>query len=313
MAAVIDILFSILPIFIVLMLGHVLRRNHVPSEEYWNYADKLVYWVLLPALLFYKTSTIEISAHLLGPFAVTLLGGLAAALLFSLLVQRFMGMPRVSYSSVLQGATRHNTFVALAVADRLFGAEGLALAALATSVLIPVTNVTVVVSMLTLLRAPEERGFARTLARELMRNPLLIAIGLGVGFNVSGVGEVPVLHDTTRLLGQATLPVVLLCVGASLRIREMRASLAPVLVSAGAKLVIFPLAIVALARAVGLEGVAAQVAVLYGAVPTASSGYALARQMGGDAPLMAAIITLQTLLTLFTLPFTMVLVRYLPL
>lgn len=313
MSDVVDILFSILPVFIVLVMGNLLRRNQIPSEEYWNYADKLVYWVLLPALLFYKTSTIEISVHLVGPFAATLLGGFAAALLFSLLVQRFMRVENVAYSSVLQGATRHNTFIALAVAERLFGAEGLALAALATSVLVPVTNVAVVVSMLALLRAPEERGFARTLARELLRNPLIGSIALGVAFNLSGVGELPVLHDTTRMLGQATLPVVLLCVGASLRIRAMRASLAPFIASAGAKMLVFPLVIATLARAVGLEGVALQVAVLYGAVPTASSGYALARQMGGDAPLMAAIITLQTLLTLFTLPFSMVLVRHLAL
>ena len=307
MSTVGHILVSVLPVFIVVVIGHLLRRNHVPSDEYWLYADKIVYWLLLPALLFYKTSTMAIGADLLGPFAATLLGGFACALAFSLLVQRLQRLDAPAYSSVLQGATRHNTFMALAVAERLFGAEGLALAALATSLLVPVTNVAVVTGMLMLLSGRPEGGFGRTLAGELARNPILVSIALGVACNLSGAGELPVLHDTTRMLGQATLPVVLLCVGASLRIRAMRASLAPFLASAGAKLLVFPLAIAALARGFGLEGVAAQVAVLYGAVPTASSGYALARQMGGDAPLMAAVITLQTLLTLFTLPLTMVL------
>ena len=309
MGPVADILVSVLPVFLVLVIGNLLRRNHVPSEEYWAYADKLVYWLLFPALLFYKTSTIELSAELLGPFALVLLGGFAGSVLFSLLLQGGMRLEPAAYSSVLQGAVRHNTFIALAVAERLFGAEGLALAALATSVLVPVTNVTVVTAMLALLRPGGQRGFAGTLVRELVRNPLIVAIVLGVLVNVAGIGRIPVLHDTTRMLGDATLPVVLLCVGASLRIRAMQASLAPFLASAAAKMLVFPLLTVALVRLVGLEGVAAQVAVLYGAIPTASSGYALARQMGGDAPLMAAIITLQTLISLVTLPLSMVLAQ----
>ena len=172
--------------------------------------------------------------------------------------------------------------------------------------LVPVTNVTVVTGMLALLQPRGRRSFAATLVRELLRNPLIVAIGLGVLLNLSGAGPVPVLHETTRLLGDATLPMVLLCIGASLRIRAMRTSLAPFMASAAAKMLVFPLAIAALARWIGLEGVAAQVALLYGAVPTASSGYALARQMGGDAPLMAAVITLQTLISLVTLPLAMV-------
>ena len=309
MNTAVDILVSILPVFVIIAIGHVLRRNSIPGDEYWNYADKLVYWLLFPALLFYKTSTIEFSTQLVGPFALVLLGGFGVAALVSALLQKAMRLPAPAYSSVLQGAVRHNTFIALAVAERLFGPEGLALAAIATSVLVPVTNVTVVVSMVSLLAPPEQRGAARIVVRELARNPLIVSIVLGVACNLSGVGELPVLHDTTRILGGATLPVVLLCIGASLRIRAMRASLAPFLASASVKLLVFPLAMFALIAATGLHGVAAQVAFLYGGIPTASSGYALARQMGGDAPLMAAIITLQTLLALLTLPAAMVVAR----
>jgi len=302
-----DILYAILPVFLILVLGHLLRRNHIPSEEYWNYADKLVYWVLFPALLFYTTSSMDLPGDFPVRYALVLLGGFGAATLTALLGARLLTLAAPAASSVLQGAARHNTFVAIAVATRLYGDEGLALAALATSVLVPVTNVVVVTAMVAMLQ-PGGMGTATllpTIVRELARNPLIIAIALGFGVNATAAGEIPVLHDTVEILGRAALPTVLLCIGASLRVQAMQTSMGPFLLSAGAKLVVSPLAIVGLGWWLGLAGAALQVAVIYGAVATASSGYALARQLGGDAPLMAALITLQTLLSLLTMPLTL--------
>jgi len=302
-----EILYSILPIFLILVLGHLLRHNHIPSMEYWNYADKLVYWVLFPALLFYTTSRMDLPGDFPVRYALVLLGGFTAATLTAVLGNKLLGLAPPAASSVLQGAARHNTFVAIAVATRLYGDEGLALAALATSLSVPVINVVVVSSMVSMLQ-PTGVGTAAllpTILRELGRNPLILAIALGFGVNALDLGEIPVLHDTVEILGRAALPTVLLCVGASLRVRAMHASAGPFLLSAGAKLVVHPLAIVGLGWLLGLDGLALQVAVIYGAVATASSGYALARQMGGDAPLIAAIITLQTLLSLVTMPLTL--------
>jgi malonate transporter len=209
----------------------------------------------------------------------------------------------------LQGVTRHNTFIALAVAERLFGPEGLALAALVTALLIPTTNITVVALMVGQLRKPGEGGAARAILRDLARNPLLLAVGVGILVNLGGTGRIPVLHEVADILGGAALPIVLLCVGANIRLRAMATSLVPTLLSMLGKMVVFPAAILGLALALGLTQTETLVAVLFGAVPTAASGYTLARQMGGDAPLMAAMITLQTVLALVTLPLTVVLVQ----
>lgn len=307
-----DILYSILPIFVILVLGHLLRRHSIPSMEYWNYADKLAYWVLFPALLFTVTSTMTIPSALSLPYAVVLLGGFVAGTLTALLGSHLLGIAPATTSSVMQGAARHNTFVALAVATRLHGDEGLALAAIATAILVPVTNIVVVVGMVSLLRPPRSGAVLPSILRELGRNPILLGILLGFGVNLSGFREIPVLHDSAAMLGRAALPIMLLCVGASIRVQAIQAAPLPLGLSCLAKLLIYPLAMVALALAVGLTGLPLQIAMIYGAVATASSSYALARQMGGDAPLMAAIVTLQTLLSLITMPLTLWLSRGLP-
>ena len=304
-----NIFLSIAPIFLLIVLGHGLRRGGIPSFEFWNMNDKLVYWVLMPALLFSKISTTHVESGLVGSFAVVILGGFGVAVVFALVSARALGMKGPVASSLLQGVTRHNTFIALAVAESLFGPEGLALAAMGTALLIPTTNVTVVALMVGLLRKRGQGGAVRAILHDLARNPLLLAVGVGILANLGGTGRIPVVHEIADLLGGAALPIVLLCVGANIRPRAMAAAMAPTVISMLGKMVVFPAAILLLALAMGLSPTETLVAVLFGAVPTAASGYTLARQMGGDAPLMAAMITLQAVLALVTLPLTVVLVQ----
>lgn len=307
--SLLSVFLSIAPIFLVIILGHVLRRKGVPNTEFWNLNDKLVYWVLMPALLFHKTSTIEISFQLLGSYSVVILGGFFTALLFGLLSARLAGLPNTLSSSVMQGAARHNTFIALSIADRVFGADGLALAALATALLIPVTNITVVPLMVILNQQDRSGGIIRAVLNDLGRNPLLLSVAAGLAFNLTGANDVPIVHETARILGNAALPVVLMCVGANLRWGVMETSLTPLALSIIGKLIIFPIATVFLAILLGLSEQEIFVALLFAAAPTASSAYTLAKQMGGDAPVMAAITTIQTGLAFITLPISLLIVE----
>lgn len=306
-----QILLSIAPIFALIVLGHVLRRNGIPSLEFWNVNDKLVYWVLFPALLFYKVSTISLSGAQVVPHALVMFGALACSLLFALVAARLAGYDGPLGSSLMQGCARHNTFIALAVSERVFGAEGLAVAALTTALLLPVTNICVVTLMVAMIRGDGEGGgdggVARAIARDLARNPLLLAVLAGIAWNLAGLGTLPVLHDSAQILGAAALPVMLLCVGANIQVRAMAAVLGPLLLSMVGRMVVFPTTVIGLALALQLPPAAALVALVYGAVPTAPGGFTLARQMGGDAPVMAGMITLQTVVAFVTLPLTLAL------
>ncbi|MGH1540281.1 MAG: AEC family transporter [Arenicella sp.] len=303
-------ILAVAPIFLLIVLGYGLRRGSVPSLEFWNLNDKLVYWVLLPALLFYKTSRLDISLEMLGNFSVVIYSGFFSAVILSMLLGKLLGFSSPAITSILQGSARHNTFIALAIAESLFGTQGLSMAALGSALLIPMTNVVVITLMVWQLHSDSKLSaiVAATL-KDLARNPLILAVSLGLTFNYLGFKEVPILHEMTRILGGAALPVVLMCVGANIRVRAMAASWVPVMISSCIKMLLFPLIIVTVSVAIGLDTMQTTIAVLFGAAPTGANSYTLARQMGGDAPLMAAIVTIQTALAVISLPVTIELVR----
>lgn len=305
-----DIVAAIVPVFALIMFGQFVRRTLVDQPEFWAGADRLTYWVLLPALLYSKIATMQVSADFVGPFAIVVVAGFAAAFVFAIVVAKALGMPGPVASSVVQGAARHNTFIALAVTERLFGAAGQASAYLASSILIPITNVAVVVAIVMLHQVATSTGaLVRAITRDLARNPFIISVGAGIAVNALGIGAIPVLHDMADLLGRAALPLVLLSIGAGIKLEGLSASVMPIAVATVGKMLVFPLAIFVVATWQGLGVVPASVAMVYGSCATATSSYALARQMGGDAPLAAAIVTLQTLLSFLTIPLAIEITR----
>lgn len=304
-----SIWLSIAPIFGLIVLGHILRRGSIPSTEFWEVVDRLVYWVLLPSLLFYKMSTAHFDPQLVGSYTVVILGAFCASVVFALLSGRIGGFSGPVASTLLQGCARHNTFISLAAAERLYGHDGLELAILAAALLIPVTNLTMVPLLISLVSGTATGSRFKATMRDLIRNPLLLSVGLGIAVGMIWPAEIPVVHDMTRLLGGAALPIVLLSVGASLRLRGLSASSAPIALAIIGKLAVFPLVAILLARWIGLNEMQTIIAVLFAAAPTATSSYTLARQLGGDAPLMAAIMTLQTAAAFLTLPVTVLLVQ----
>lgn len=292
------------------MLGHVVRRHVATEDAFWNGVDRIAYWLLLPALLFNKIAAMKVTAEFVGPFAFVLLSGFAAAFAFAIIGSRMLGLPGPVASSVTQGASRHNTFIALAVTEGLFGAAGQASAYLASSILIPVTNIAVVIAIVVLHQtAVGAMSVTRAILRDIVRNPLLIAVALGTLFNVAGLGGLPILMETTDLLGRAALPLVLLSIGASIRLDGLRAAVLPLALATAGKMLVFPLVVLAALLWQGLSLVPASVALIYASCATATSSYALARLMGGDAPLAATIVTVQTLLSAVTIPAAIVLAR----
>ena len=297
-------LTSILPIFLIIALGLALRKGGIPSTEFWNVNDKLVYWVLMPCLMFNKVSLAELSNPNLTPYAFTLIFGFVLAVVFGVVAAWLSGMKAPQGTSVLQGTARNNAFVALALSASLYGPEGFEFAILASAILIPVTNVVMVVLLVSALQPGAKSNLPLAILRDLVRNPHIISITLALLVNQYIGTEIPVLHETTRVLGLSALPITLLAVGANLRVQAMAASAWPLLLAFVGKLVVFPAAVLGLGMVLALPFDLLTIAVIYAMSPTAASSYTLARQLGGDAPLMAAIVTLQTLLAIVTIPIT---------
>ena len=291
------IFLAIAPVFALILMGYGLRRGGIPSTEFWNLNDRLVYWVLMPALFFAKISAADLSGGL-GDYAALLYAGFFAAILCGWLFGRGFAAPQAS--SLLQGSARFNTFIGLAIAEAVFGTTALQIAVLGSALLVPVVNVTVVTLMTRQLG-----GGGKSIVRGLVKNPLILSILAGALFNFAGLKEVPVLHEIARILGSAALPIMLLCVGANLKIRGLSGDVRIIGLSVIGKFLINPLAVVLAAWVLAPDLLVFQVALIFAALPTGVASYTLAREMRGDAPLMATIITAQTLLSFITLPLTM--------
>jgi malonate transporter len=294
------VVLLILPDFLLIALGALLRRVRGLDAPFWSGIERLVYFVLFPALLFRSLA----NAPLALSDAAALIGvGVAftiAGMLLSALAAPLFRLPHDAFAACFQCAFRFNTYVALAVAGRLAGDRGLALISLLIGVLVPLVNVAAV-GMLA-------RGRGGRILLEVARNPLVVACAAGIAWNAAGL-TVPVLAARVlELLASAALPLGLLAVGAGLRISRGTVPVAAVGWWSAVKLVALPALAWLLARHAGLPAVETRVAVLMAAVPTATSAYILAMQMNGVGAPVALLITTQTLLAAITLPIWLALV-----
>lgn len=303
------VISALLPVFLLIVLGFILRRSLMRLDTQWHGLERLTYYVLFPTLLIQTLVKADLSSV---PVA-----GVGGALMLSALVMSVLCLalrPLLSrwnidgpaFTSIFQGATRWQTYVALAVASNLFGNTGLALASVAMVAIIPLVNV-FSVSVLARYAAPEQPSI-RTVVMTVVKNPLIWACAIGLAVNVMHLPLPKIWHDVADALGRSSLGIGLLVTGAGLHLEGMlRPSLAAS-IAVFLKLILMPALAVALALCFGISGPGLVVVATCSAVPTSSSAYVLARQMGGDAPLLAQIITLQTILAAITMPIVIALV-----
>lgn len=299
---------SLIAVFLVIATGWALKASGLVAASHWSGVERLTYQVLFPAVVIATLAAADLGTLPVASVGGSLVGAIliVAALLFALraLLER-AGISGPAFTSVLQGSVRWNTFVALALAAGLYGRDGATLMAIAVASMIPLLNV---MCVLALVRhaggAP--MSLPQTL-KTIATNPFIWSSALGLALNlIHHIVPVPALN-AVDILGRAALGVGLLVVGAGIELRRLAQPRLAHAVAIGLKLVVMPLLAWGLARMLGVEGTPLTVTVIAAAVPTATAAYFLARQMGGDAPLMAEITTLQTLLAMVTLPAALLL------
>ncbi|MBU2875521.1 AEC family transporter [Marinobacter salexigens] len=291
---------ALVPVFALIVLGHLFRRWAFPSVEFWPQAERFTYYVLFPAMLVFKLGQARLPASAYGETAL-LIGSMLLAMTVVLAVtQFFWRWSGPVFSSVYQGAIRFNSYVALAAGGMLLGDDGLSLTAIAVAVMVPLINLLCIL-MFSLMTTDGPARLGPVL-RAIASNPLIIGSVLGVIWSYFEIGFHPLLAGTLEPLSNLALPMGLMTVGAGLQLKALRGGSVPFVVSSVLKLLLFPLMATGLAVLLGLDGTLVQVAILLATLPTATSAYILARQLGGDAPLMAGIISGQTLLAMVSIP-----------
>lgn len=300
-----QIFSSLIPIFALIVIGYLFKKISFPSHEFWPMADKLTYYILMPALLIVTLSKAKFDSNSIT-FVLASLLAIFSTLLFLIIFNKFSPTSNKSFTSIVQGGIRFNSYVFLALSNSIFGQSGLALAAIIMTFVIPVVNIASV-TIFAMYSSNSKIDFLY-LIKSIFTNPLIIACILGGAINFLSIPVHISCENLLKILSSAALPLGLLSVGYALVLKEIKSTKKDLFVSSLAKFVIFPISIYFLGKIFGLDEMMISILVLYSIMPTAQSCFALARQLGGDLPLMSSIITVQTLIAA---PFIILFLKYL--
>ncbi|THU03650.1 AEC family transporter [Lampropedia puyangensis] len=293
----------ILPIFLIIALGVWIKRTPHAPKELFPALEWFSFYVAFPALLFLRTAQLHMDARAVQSLALLVVVPMAAILLLCLIGLRLAHqLPDPARSSIIQGATRPSTYFGLAVAGLVFPDNVAALIMLTLAIALPLVNVVAVVA---LAWWSGKRVTARSILRNLVRNPIILATVAGAVYNMTDWPLWGPLTSALEILGSVALGLGLVCVGGGLVFRLEGAMPLVTLITNSLKLMALPGLTLLMCSALGVDQATQMAVCFYASLPTAPNAYIMARQMGGDARLMATMITTQTLLTIVTLPLWM--------
>ena len=288
----------LLPDFTLILLGLGLRRAMHLGDHFWSGLEKLIYFVLFPALLFHAIARTRIDFAAAAPFVASGAAAMGGGMLLGLLARPLFSARPMAFASQFQCAFRFNSYIGLAVAAKLHGEAGIAAMGILIGAMVPLANL----ASVWMLARHGQLG----VMREIARNPLILATFTGLLFNMSGAMLPQVAGQFLGRLSEASIALGLLAVGAALRLRGESVRHLPAAYLLGVKLIAVPAIAWGAARLLGLKGAYFDVAVMFGALPTASSAYILAMRMGGDGAGVAWLISATTLGAMLTMPLWLV-------
>jgi hypothetical protein len=289
------------PDFSLILAGFLVCRFTPLGRKVWEPVESLVYYLLLPVLLFQSIvksplDVREASSLIAVGWALSAAGMLLA---WSLPHVPALGrrIDKRDHAGAAQVAFRFNSFIAFAIALRLAGDRGTQLMAVLIGVCVPFVNVGAV--------WPMARHGKSGLVRALATNPLIIATVSGLVFNLAGLRLPAWLEPTLARMGSAAVALGLMTAGAGLQFAMLAAHKTLTAGILAIKHLLLPLVAWMLARLFHLDPVQTAIVLAFSAMPTASSSYVLAARMGYNGPYVAGLVTLSTILGLASLPFAL--------
>lgn len=290
------VLDTIFPLFAVLGLGWVLRLKGMTTETFLKMADRLVYFIFFPAMLFWKIGSappdLGVDPGLCGAALLTI----GICFFASLWALRAFGITPFQAGSFCQAAFRFNTYIGLAIVFQVLGDEGIRHFGLLAGIVIPVINV-LCVSVL-IWYSGREMGLGQKIfffVKELATNPLILSCAAGFLFSRAGLFFPTFIHNSFSLLTSATLPLALLSIGGQLKFHGMGSHAKASFVAAGLKLVLMPLVGGLFLKLFGVSGVPYMVGMIFFTLPTSSAIHVLSSQLSSDTDLAAVAVVVSTL------------------
>jgi predicted permease len=296
------VLNNLFPIFALLLFGHLLKRFGLTHDAFLKTADKLIYYIFFPALLFWKIGAAP--SDLIGDpglYKAAICAVVSVYILSSLYIKLFR-VPAYQAGSFSQSCYRFNTYIGMAVMLNALGEDGARQFSILIGLIIPIINILAVSTLSWYsekkVSFPQRLGLA---AKALISNPLIIACIAGMLY-WKFIGGFPVFIDNTfRLASFVTLPLALFSIGGALTLGTMKNYFKLSLVASVFKLVILPLSGYLFLNAFDATGISFKVGMLYFTLPTSPALYILSSQLSSDTKLASAAIALSTLLSVISL------------
>jgi predicted permease len=293
------------PDFSLILCGYLLCRYTALNRSVWEPVEALVYFFLFPVLLFQSItkSPLDIAAasRLMGAGWGQGISGIALAYALPHVPGLRRWIVARDHASSAQIAFRFNSFIGLALADRIAGAQGLQLIAVLIGVCVPLFNIGAV--------WPMARNAQRGFVRELVRNPLIISTASGLVANLMGFSMPHWLDPTVTRIGAASLALGLMAAGAGMQMGALARAKVLAVCVLSIRHLLLPVVALGMSRLFALDSVQTTILLAFSALPTASSCYVLAARMGYDGEYVAGLVTLSTLLGMLSLPFALGVLR----
>lgn len=305
------IISSILPIFLIAILGKIIKIHWLKSKEFWKGLESLCYYLLFPIVLFNNISSADVGAfhliHLVMGLVISSII-LSAALIA---LQRHYKIDGKLFTSIYQGSVRYNSYIFFAMGDALFGNEGMVIVSVIAAYMIIFTNILTVTVFS--IYAPQsddiaiKRGDSQVTRalKKLFTNPLIISSILGFLSNHLEIDMSDSIHKTFSMMSESAFGVGMLYVGSGLRFNMMNINKFALFSTLLFKLILFPAITFIILKIIGVSGLALTIGVLYSSLPTSTNSYLLSKKLGGDSDSMASILTATIALSVLSLSLIM--------
>jgi predicted permease len=293
-----EILRTILPIFVIILLGWSLRRLDFMQEGFVKPANRLVYYVAIPAMIFREIAEADFLQHFSLVLVVTTLVPLILVALAGLILVRGIKLQRYRVGSFLQCSFHGNLgYIGLAVAFYFLGDQGFTRASILAGFVMLLQNFLAVVALSRFNREPDQKISTLSLVRRVLLNPVIISAMAGMAFSLAGLDLPVILNRSLKILSGMALPLALLVIGTSISFAQMREQLRLTALIGVLKLLILPATGLILFNLLDLHRIEYLPALILLASPTATVSYVMAAEMAGDADMATAAISVTTLVS----------------
>lgn len=290
---------GILPVFLLIVLGVILKRLNLVGEGFQKSASHLCFKLGLPSLAIVKISVLDFT-QVFNPTDIAVTVGVTLAVMAIVMVLSLRMKDVHQRGCFAQGCYRGNiAIVGLALILNLYGEEYAARGAMILALMLPIYNITSVIILTLPLHGLSLKGISKSL-KNIARNPIIWGVFIAMALSLLRVSLPPPLFRLFRYLADMTIPLALINIGSSLRARGLKQKGAKALAAASVKLVILPAVGTTVCHVLGYGRSELGMIFLIMGAPTAVSSHIMAEAMDNDGELAALIIMISTSLAALT-------------